>query len=423
MAGSRSRQKDPTPIAHARGAVALLAAGFDRITARVHEFHRAISDIPFDRLAPLPGVNAGSEGARVVHDGVTDTVYGVIRAAGSVLFRAAGSALKAVERDLPLAPAAPHRVRDDVVSAVSGVVGDYMARSRNPLAIPLALHHRGERLPLTRAAFEEAYPDAGGRLAIFLHGLCCNENCWRLYVDEADPQTAPYSDRLAAELGFTPLFVRYNSGLHVSQNGRAMARLLGRLAGAWPCPIEEIAFIGHSMGGLVARSACHAGARRNAGWTRLVSHVVCLGTPHLGAPLEKAVHVATALLEAFPLGRPWADALKSRSVGIKDLRWGYVGDEHWRGRDLDALLENGRTPIPRLPHVRYHFLGSTLSGDPGNLLGRALGDGMVRLDSSTARDLADADTAVLTRVGHMRLLNHPAVYDEIRSRLARDAAA
>jgi pimeloyl-ACP methyl ester carboxylesterase len=227
----------------------------------------------------------------------------------------------------------------------------------------------------------------------------------------------PYAERLAADLGFTSLHLRYNSGLHVSQNGRAFARQLDRLLDAYPRPFEEIVLIGHSMGGLVARSACHIGARRQAAWSERVSNVVCLGTPHLGAPLEKVVHVASALLDATSLGRPWAHVLKSRSAGIKDLRWGYVADEHWRGRDPDALLDNGRTPIPRVPHVRYHFIGSTF-GDPENsLLAHAVGDGMVRLPSSTAHELADADTAVLAGINHMRLLNHPAVYGEIRARL------
>jgi hypothetical protein len=110
-----------------------------------------------------------------------------------------------------------------------------MAAQRNPLAARLGFYAGGRRLRLTPEALVAAHPGATGRLAIFVHGLCCNERSWRLYVEPGDPEAQPYAWRLAADLGFTPYFVRYNTGLHVSQNGRLLARAMVRLVEAHPC--------------------------------------------------------------------------------------------------------------------------------------------------------------------------------------------
>jgi len=73
---------------------------------------------------------------------------------------------------------------------------------------------------------------------------------------------------LRDDLGYSPVFLRYNTGLHVSVNGRTLAEILELLQDQWPVPITELVLIGHSMGGLVARSACHYGAELQHGWGR-----------------------------------------------------------------------------------------------------------------------------------------------------------
>jgi alpha-beta hydrolase superfamily lysophospholipase len=409
---------EPTPRQRLRGAVQLAGTGFDRVAEQIHQFHRAISDLPFERLAPVPVVAAGSQTTRVIHDAITDGVYAGARLAGGALFGAAALALRAVEAIAATPPETrPSAALDGINSAVNGLVGDFLAAERNPLAVRLGFYAHGQRLPLTRAALAAAQPKPTGRLAIFVHGLCCNEDSWRLYAEPGDPETEPYPQRLHVDLGFTPFFARYNTGLHVSQNGRLLARALARLVDAHPEPVREIALIGHSMGGLVSRAACHSALRSAAGWTEKVSNVICLGAPHLGAPLERAVHFGTAVMDAFRLTAPLAAVLNARSRGIQDLRYGYTADEDWRGRDPQRQYDARRAPIARLPGARYHFIGSSIGRSERDPMGELIGDGLVQLPSSTARDLADADTAVLFRTHHLRLLNHPVVYQQIRSRL------
>jgi pimeloyl-ACP methyl ester carboxylesterase len=406
-------------LAELRGSLKLAGATFDHLTMRIHEFHRAISDMPFNAMQPLPVANAGSRGTRVVHDGITDGVYSAIRGIGGALFKQAERALKLAERNFqPSGPVTevttpPAIARDNVVSALSGFVGDAMALERNPLRVRMGLYREGRKLALTETALAQAFPDAGGRLALFIHGLCCNEHSWRLYA--ADHM--PYPDRLATK-GFTPLMLRYNTGLHISLNGRTLSRLIEKLVAHWPVPVREVVLIGHSMGGLLARSAAYKAAKAHMQWPDKLSHVICLGTPHLGAPLEQLVHAATPVLDAFPLSRPLAKVLNVRSSGIRDLRHGFVADEDWKGRPADALNADARTPIPRLPTVRYHFIGSSIGAHAEDWLGHAIGDGLVKLPSATARELADADTATLFRAHHMQLLNHPAIAAQIEQRLA-----
>lgn len=394
-----------------RGAVQLAGDGFDQITARIHEFHRAISDQPMRGLAPLPATAP----VRTLHDGITDGVYAAVRLTGAAVFGAATTLLRQAER-LPTSAATPAlapRGRDLIVGALAGFVGDHAARWRNPLMPRLGFYRDGQRLSLDKAALGTAYPEATTKLVVFVHGLACTEHSWRLYEEPGRPETRAYGSRLSEEFGYTPLYVRYNSGLHISRNGRGLARALAQLTAAWPVAVDEIVLIGHSMGGLVIRAAAAQGLAHADTWIGRVSRVVCLGSPHRGAPLEQAVDGLTRVLDRFELSRPWSRVLGVRSVGIRDLKHGATSDADWR----DGRSRRWRSPQPiaRLPGARYHFIGSSIGISASDPLGRFLGDGLVCLPSSLASELADADTATLFGLHHMQLLNHPAVYAQLRT--------
>jgi pimeloyl-ACP methyl ester carboxylesterase len=313
---------------------------------------------------------------------------------------------------------------DLAIAALNGFVGDHLEQRRNGLRIEMELRHAGRRLPLEPAALARAYPAAGPKLAIFVHGLACNEAVWRFYAEEhyGDPDTS-YGSLLARDLGYSPVYVRYNSGLHVSENGARLDERMARLVRAWPVPVEEIALVGHSMGGLVVRSACHTGRRRAAGWVDAVRHVVCLGTPHLGAPLEKFGNLAGWALGGLDVTRPLARLVNGRSAGIKDLRFGYLVEEDWRGRDPDALLEDNRHDIPFLDSATHYFVAATLTRSPHHPVALLLGDTLVRFPSASGRGaplarripFRDEHGRHVGAMSHMRLLNHPAVYTQLRA--------
>ncbi|WP_020650684.1 lipase family alpha/beta hydrolase [Solimonas variicoloris] len=410
----------PTDLQRWRGLVSLCGDAYAQASARIHDFHRAIARRPFAALDAVPGIAQAATPVRVLHDGITDGVYLGVHQIGALAFDTATAALDAAARIRGAeAPRARPRF-DAIASALSGAFGDHLAVRRSALAPRAAFHADGLPLPLTREALAQSFAAPQPRLVVFVHGLCCNETSWQLYRDPQRPQTRPYGERLQ-DVGYSALYLRYNTGAHISHSGRRLAHLLRRLVAQWPVAVDEIVLIGHSMGGLVSRAAIAHGLRRGDAWTTAVRHVFCLGSPHRGAPLEKAVHGATQLMQAFELSRPWAQALDLRSVGIRDLRHGATADADWR----QAARREWRPPqpLPRAGHARYHFIGSSLGLDARDWRGRCFGDGLVRLPSALAHELADADTAVLFGRHHLQLLNDPDVYRLLASTLGLGTGA
>jgi pimeloyl-ACP methyl ester carboxylesterase len=257
---------------------------------------------------------------------------------------------------------------------------------------------RGDATPATR------------RLVVFVHGLCETDEAWRL------GRTPPYGARLYEELGYTPLYLRYNTGVHISQNGHRLAQLIEQTVHEWPVPVDEIALVGHSMGGLVARSACHYGGD----WSRAVRHVFCLGSPHLGAPLEKGANALGYALNRLPETRPLAKLVNGRSVGIKDLRFGSCVEEDWCDCDPDEYLRDRCTEVPFLDCATYYFVGATLTRRKQSLVGDLLVQFPSASGSGKKRRLAfEVDNGMhVPRANHFQLLNHPAVYDQLASWLS-----
>ena len=186
--------------------------------------------------------------------------------------------------------------REAVLAALNGVLGDYLVASGNPLALPMRLYANGVPLEISRDALAAAVPQPGGHLLVLVHGLCRNHLQWTR--DGHDHGAA-----LARDLGCTPVYLHYNSGRHISENGREFADLMQALVREWPHPIERLSMLGHSMGGLVARSACHYGALANHTWVARLDRLVFLGSPHFGSPLERAGTRADFLIETSPVHR------------------------------------------------------------------------------------------------------------------------
>jgi pimeloyl-ACP methyl ester carboxylesterase len=372
--------------------------------ALVRDVHAAIARRAFDAARP------GGVRARAIHDGVAAAAYGSVRVALGAVPRVAGVAL--ATRAATDAPSLADSRRGALaLSLLNAYAGDALAADGSELALDMTLRHRGADLDVATMT--------GHRLAIFVHGLGETDAAWRL---RATPERPGYGALLQSELGYTPLDLRYNSGRHISNNGRALAALLEELHDEWPQAIDEIVLIGHSMGGLVARSACHYGHADDHRWTRKVRHVVCLGAPHLGAPLEKGVNALGWALARVPETKPLARAVNARSAGIKDLRFGACIEEDWCDCDPDELLTDRCHDVPFLPGATFSFIAATVGREP---LGAVVGDLLVRVSSASGNGrrrripFAVENGRRLGGLTHFDLLNHPAVYEQIRAWLAR----
>lgn len=390
---------------------AALALGYaDRlIVGTTRDVHRAIA-----RRAFRSAYRVGGRVPERVHDAITDVVYDSVslgvRGARQLLEM---SGTRGVGPSLDATVGGRH-----VVSAINGLVGAELAQRADPHAISMSVRVAGQDVPTTSAALRIAYPHASDRIAIFLHGLGENDDSWRLGERK---RGSTYASRLVGETEHTPIFVRYNTGLNVSSNGAALGELIAALVEDWPVAVSQIALIGHSMGGLVARAATNHAVASGAVWPQSVRHIVCLGTPHLGAPLEKAVHVSARALGVFPESAPFGRILDVRSPGIVDLRHGYISQAEWEGQDLTRQWGLDRIAAAPLAHAEYYFVAASLGSTPRSLTGRLLGDWFVRVPSAVGRS-RHAESVVpsvqirhVSGAGHFALLNHP----DIASSLVR----
>lgn len=371
--------------------------------------HRAISDRVF--AAVRVGVGPAADPVKIVHDAITDGVYAVVGGTGFVV----GEVASAVQ--VPGVTAPSRTVWGaGILAAVQGLIGDALEDEAPILASPMTFRVDGEPVPPELLAAHFAVPTT--RLVVHLHGLVETEHAWRL------GGRPTYGERLESELGYTPVFVRYNSGLHISENAAQLSTLLTRLVTSWPLPVHEICLIGHSMGGLVARSACHQADEAGQAWVRAVRQVVCLGSPHLGAPLEQLAHYAAAAFDLLPETRPLGKLLRRRSAGIRDLRHGSLVDEDWRDLDVDTLRARAVREVPLLAGAEHYFVTATFTRSPKHPLGLIVGDGMVLTGSGSGRGRArrigfdGVNSLHVPEANHFSLLNHEAVYAALHSWLS-----
>lgn len=386
-------------------------------TARIADLHEGIAGRTFGALGPVGAP------VRVVHDAVANAAYRGVAAALETAVSATGNAaaVRADGTSLDAVPAA--RVG---LAILNGAHGDLVQRVAPSLALPMTLRQGGGDVALNQESLQQAFPDASGGIVVFLHGLTENEGAWCFRARTRHGSRATtYGTLLHQDLGITPVFVRYNTGLHISDNGRSLSTLLAELLQNWPVPAQDLVLVGHSMGGLVARSALHqagSGTPQAESWTELVRDTITLGTPHLGAPLERAVHRLTHTLARLPETRPLAQVLGARSVGIKDLRRGTLVEDDWRGRDLDTAEPSRHTHVPLHDGARHFVVLATVARDPDSRAGGLLGDLLVPPQSALG-DTGGEDRLAFPpdhvhRLGglhHFDLLNHPAVYAQIKS--------
>lgn len=380
--------------------------------SNVEQIHRASATRLFTLAAKvtLP--------IRIVHDGIAGGVYTVIRgaclAAGLAASELAGVAAGST---FPVGSTPRSNL---ALAFLNATLGHELADEESPLAIQMAVRRARADVAPQRDTIDAAFPKATPKLAIFVHGLGETEESWRLHADRhGGGIEATYGSRLAEDFGYTPVYLRYNTGLHISENGHLLAVLLEKVVAAWPVPVTEMLMVGHSMGGLVARSACHQATERCDAWVSALRHVFYLGTPHLGAGLEQWVNQLTAVLGRLDVSRPLASVLNRRSAGIKDLGAGYLLEDDWRWADHGS--KRPIRDVPLIPSAKHYAVSATITAGYRNPLGRVIGDLLVQPASARGRSRDGRHIPFPAEhkrhfegLHHFRLLNHPPVYEAMR---------
>ena len=288
-----------------------------------------------------------------------------------------------------------------------GVVGDHLEETSNPLAIPMGFTLNGQ--PLDPASIPVGVTT---KLLVLIHGSSMSDRQWLRHGHD-------HGAALARDLGYTPIYLRYNSGLHISANGRNLDTLLEEVVSGWPVPLEDLAIIGFSMGGLVARSACHFGQLEGQGWRTRLGKLIVLGAPHHGSPVERGGQWLHLLLGVSRYSKPIARMGRLRSAGVTDLRFGYERDEHWEGDDRFALRPDRRTEVGLPDGVACYAMAATRAPLPQD---RLPGDGLVTVDSAfgihpreeLSLDLPPDHRWIGYGMGHVDLLGSPEAYHVLR---------
>ena len=344
--------------------------------------------------------------------GITSLVYGGIKG----ITRLAGGTVNAA-----LTRAAPHikerfgqpassPEREATLAAINGVLGDQLLTTANPLTISMSFRHEGNPLLLEKTALAQRLPQSTGKLLVVLHGLCMNDLQWT-------SGGYNHADVLARALGYTPVYLHYNTGLHASVNGQQFALLLDQLVRAWPRPVEDLTLLAHSMGGLVSRSACHVAEQTNMAWRSKLKNIVFLGTPHHGAPLERVGNWIDTKLGSNRVTKPFAAIGQIRSSGITDLRYGHVMTSSWEGKDRFERSPDSREPLPLPAGVNCYAVAASTSLEANALKEALAGDGLVPVRSALGRhdeashclDFQPENQWTAYATNHLDLLKRPEV--------------
>lgn len=385
-----------------RGLARLATTGVDGVSRIAEGVHASV----------LRSVGVAGAAPAGVTNGLTGMVYRSVRGLNRLVGHGIDAALAPLARRLDDPASASPPAREAALAALNGVVGDHLAATCNPLATAMRLRRNG-------TDWVAGTQPATGKVALLIHGLCMNDMQWR------DAETGHDHGDLLAALGYTPVYLVYNTGRHVADNGQELADQLDNWLAAWPLPVEELVVLAHSMGGLVARSACHQAERDGRRWPALLRKMVFLGTPHHGAPLERAGNLIDQLLGSSRYSAPFARLGHLRSAGITDLRHGCVRAEH-PASDRFAAGPDPRTPLPLPAGVDCYTIAASTARQRSPLADRLLGDGLVPLPSALGEHPDPAHTLAFPPAhrhtvwgaGHFALLHHPDVTKRLQVWLA-----
>jgi pimeloyl-ACP methyl ester carboxylesterase len=409
----------PVQTSDIRGVSKLLFNAVHEVTHVVESMHLNISRVPFILGQPKIGPARG----------ITGFVYRSIRAINGSVEWGLDALLEKFAQPSPKASSLEH---SSAIAILNGVLGDYLEATKNPLAIQMRFYRQGRPIPLMD---DSIYPPSvcdheslidnekivadekrlyDEKLMIFLHGLCANDLAWK-NPSGIQPET------MAAELGFTPVFLRYNSGRHISTNGREFAIQLEHLINQWPVTPKEIVLVGYSMGGLISRSACYYAEQNAYHWRQLLTRLYCVASPHHGSYLERGGYWLQRAISMSPYSYPLSRLTAIRSAGITDLRHGNVLDEDWEGVDRFHHGQDRRTPLPLPEQVACYAMGGVLREEGKKAF--AWGDGIVQLSSALGQhkdarfDLCfpAQNCYTLPNLSHFDLISHNQVYTFIRN--------
>jgi pimeloyl-ACP methyl ester carboxylesterase len=338
----------------------LAASGTIATSRMVEDLHRQID-------APWRSRLISSSSPQFLHTGITGLVHRSIR----IVAASVGAVASLTERRfLNEQDQSARRIR--FLSILNGVMGDQLKQNQHAWALEMQLCNQSP-------AHADLTPNSRATV-IFVHGLCMSDFDW---------QAGPHP-RALRELGYHCLFLRYNTGLSIADNGEQLSLLLEQHVST---DTNDLVVVGHSMGGLLMRSAVDHATKFRHQWIKQLTHCIYLGTPHGGAPLERIGRSVAKYWQRLPLAGALAPVAGLRSRGIQDLSEG--------------------VHLPFARGCRHLIVAGTLA-KTSTKGAQMIGDGLVPLDSALAVDpqgynAPSQNRLTLPGVGHLALLKESLV--------------
>jgi len=408
-------------ISDIRGAMQLATRATIGVTGIVEGVHQSV----WDRLG-FPGKKIEGRRAPGKSRGITGTVYQIINGVTRFTGHSVDTVMAGLQTAFESVGNRPRRTAGEerYLSILNGVMGDRLVQENSPLTFPMTLRYRESEMDWQNPPAE---PEVSDKVVLLIHGSCLTD--LQQHARQSNHAHEP-GEMLASTLGYSPVYVRYNSGLHISQNGRALSAQLEQMVEHWPQTIDEISIIAHSMGGLVMRSALHQAHSGDMTWPSRLKNIVFLGTPHHGAPLERAGNWLDTILAAVPHSKPFAALGQLRSAGVTDLRYGNLLEQDWNGHDRFELKPDGRQHVPLPGGVNCFAVAAILAEKRGLLADRLIGDGLVPLRSALGLhdekqrvlNFSESSQWIAYGSGHMELLNSAPVNEQIHRWLSNEIA-
>jgi len=398
-----SDEINKTPVSLAdffEGLAQLATMGVVEVTEIVEAIHREVILRPLGRFNDKH-LNKWSRG-------FTGRIYGTIRHVMQMVGNNLASVLR-IYKNLILQKSVqplPDSLKK-LVNVLNGVMGDHLVNNQNALAIPMMLYTQDGK-PQNEVL--------SGRIAILCHGLCMSHLSWQAQADNDLGEGIHVS-----QPDTTVLYLDYNTGRRISRSGRKFSQLLQALVDDNP-DISQIDLVGHSMGGLVSRSALFYGEQDRLDWIKRVGNLITLGSPHHGAVLERIGNYVQDVIAKLPFAGSLAKLGDMRSAGIIDLRHGSIRDADWKALEGRSVLPQDFRHPARLPSgIKTYFVASALlETHYDSKVTDLLGDSLVSVASALGEDDAehalfvpDGHKAIFYGVNHMNLIHSRRVREQV----------
>jgi pimeloyl-ACP methyl ester carboxylesterase len=222
------------------------------------------------------------------------------------------------------------------------------------------------------------------KVILFIPGLFTDEKLWldrTIKIDERQVVSSGIADDYKKR-GYFPIFIRFNHGKHISDNGKELLVLLNEFIKLEPTIKFNV--IAYSIGCLILRSTLYYAreAAIDIG-SKNFGKVIFISSPDGGSYLEKSGFWATVIMERAPnIAFMLLGIIGNlRSDAIKDLSHGVIREEDWNSFNYLSRYWKSHY-FGELENIDCYQLYSSF-GEDGSPFQEWLGDGIVELPSLT----------------------------------------